>query len=347
MTEEKNTKNRFEEYVRNNRLFFLGAGFSAAAGIPMTNQLLAAAMERFQEESSGLFECVDGYVRDCFQLQDAPDYSHLDLSQICTFLDYQELREYGGGERWSDAGSRENLAFKYYLAKEVALRTPAVEALPELYRKFAEQLHPGDIVISFNWDTLLELSIEAVGQRYSYEITEGAIGIFKLHGSINWRLGTPDKAVGDWKSMKFTDSMMKEEIYYTDDLVRPHSWRFIPHPLGEIQPFIVLPGFGKAFDVRKLAPLWYKPEAAFAFTHDVVIIGLSLSPDDFIVRSFFLDNLPHVGTHARAQERTITIVNSDPGVRGNYEFMAGNKHVNFRFEPFSIQHLGLMLAQKS
>lgn len=344
MTDKAKARDWFEDYIRDRRLFVLGAGFSAAAGIPLTGTLLAGAMARFRAECHGLFERVDGYVNTCFRLgESVSDYHRLSLSEICTFLHYKELREYGGGERWSDAGSRENLALRYFLAKEVALRTPPIDAIPELYRRFAEQLCPGDIVISFNWDTLLELSLEAISKPYSYQITDNCVAIFKPHGSINWRLGLPESSKATWHSFEFTEGMMTEEVYFTEALVHPHSWLHVPSPLGEVQPFIVLPGFGKAFDVRRLAPLWYKPEFAFAFTHDIFIIGLSLTQDDFIVRSFFLDNLPYVEGYSGVSGRKIVIVNPDPLVRDNFGFLVGDRHVEFMCEPFAMRHIDIMV----
>jgi hypothetical protein len=143
---------RFAEYIRARRLFVLGAGFSAAAGIPMTGTLLAAAMKRFQAEAPGRFRRISAYIRTCFRLGDSePNYSSLSLSEICTFLHYHELREYGGGERWSDAGSGENLALQYFMAKEVRAPHTANQGLfPNFIDDSCQsKLHPGDIVLSF------------------------------------------------------------------------------------------------------------------------------------------------------------------------------------------------------
>ena len=334
-------KMRYEDRIRSQRLFVLGAGFSAAAGVPMTGSLLASAMERFKAECPGIFSRIDGYVRACFQFGNSdPDYTRLSLSEICTFLHYIELREYGGGERWSNAGSRENLALRFYLAKEIALSTPNVDQIPQLYRDFAAQLHPGDIVFSFNWDTLL--SLEAASMPYAYQVEENRVTLIKLHGSINWRLGPPDTTdKKQWHSFGFTEGMMTSDVYWTRELIGSYSWRHIPGPLEEVRPFIVLPGFGKAFDVRHLAPFWYKPEFAFGFTHDIFIVGLSLARDDFIIRSLFLDNLPHVKGSSGVSRRTV-IINPDPLVRDNFSFLVGNPRVDFVGDPFSEAHIALM-----
>lgn len=100
---------RFQKEIMMNRTFILGAGFSAAAGVPLTAELLTKAMEIFEIECNGIYQRVNNYARECFQVQESEkiDYSKVGFSELCTFLEYIELREYGGGERWSDNGSKE------------------------------------------------------------------------------------------------------------------------------------------------------------------------------------------------------------------------------------------------
>lgn len=104
----------------------------------MTAELLKYAMDKFSQESPCLFKRVDGYARECFQHDDDDklDYSSIDFSKLCTFLEYIELREYGGGERWKNEGSREKLALRFYLAKTIVERTPATHSIPQIYLDF-------------------------------------------------------------------------------------------------------------------------------------------------------------------------------------------------------------------
>jgi hypothetical protein len=332
-----------EDHIRMSRLFILGAGFSAAAGIPMTAQLLARTMRTFQEECPGIFSSVDRYVRMCFSLDDEPNYESLSLSELCTFLHYLELCEYGGGERWSNSGSIESLALRHYLAKSVVELTPRGDAIPDLYVRFARQLGHSDFIFTFNWDCLLEAALEHIGVPYSYTFDEHTIRIVKLHGSVNWRLDLPTSPRLTWRSMKFSEGMMDREIYWSRELQHISAWSSWNRvPLGEVQPFIVLPGFGKAFDVRHLAPLWYRPGFAFSVTHDVFIVGVSLAPDDFIIRSFFADFLARADGMSGVPGRRVHIVNPDPRSRDNYGFLVGAPHVEFHCERFSESHLEQM-----
>jgi len=327
----------------------LGAGFSAGAGIPLTVELLQLAMKKFSDECPGLFQRVDNYARECTQYygEDELDYSKVDFSHLCTFLEYIELKEYGGGERWSDEGSKEKLALRFYLAKTIVEYTPHINDIPQIYIDFANQIQERDVIISFNWDCLLELALTKVGKTYSYNWENNqSVNIRKMHGSVNWCLNEPShfgQSINtlDWKSLQFTKGMMDVELYHTSDLLDYNIWDTYS-PLGEVSPFLVLPGYGKAFDVRSNATLWYKPEFAFASTHDVYIIGLSLAPDDFFIRSLFLSTLPDIACFTGVEGRKIFIINPDVNAKSNYDFVLTKGHAELITENFSINHIEIM-----
>ena len=338
-------QNSFVEMAKRNRVFVLGAGFSVAAGVPLTNELLRTAMNLFSAECPGIDSRVETYAMEAIgQRTESLDISKLNFSELCTFLEFVELREYGGGERWSENGSREKLALRFYLAKAIVASTPRPKDVPELYRAFADQLQPRDIVISFNWDGLLEAALESVGKPYTYErANEGAIVIAKLHGSVNWRLHEPRRLDRSppmlrWRQLDFGGDPTKPSMYCAPELLNARAWTHI-QPLSEVDPYLVLPGYGKAFDVRANAPLWYKPEFAFAFTHDVYVIGLSLAHDDFFVRSFFLSNLPYLNDFTDVPDRKVVIINPSDDVYRDYDFVLKTGSAEVWKEKFDIAHI--------
>jgi len=336
----------FVEYVRANRVFVLGAGFSAAAGLPLTSTLLVNAMGIFQRECPGIWERVNNYAATAFGIEAGSlDYSCVSFSQLCTFLEYVELSECGGGERWSDSGSREKLALKFYLARALVSATPQPNEMPELYLAFARQLQPRDVILSFNWDGLLENALSALGKTYSYHFKGEGIKLYKLHGSVNWRLREPRDLNGPvansrlgWKALGLSGGPILHDVYYSNALLHREAWSN-RLPLGEVEPFLVLPGYGKAFDVRHLSPFWYKPDFVFEATHDVYIIGLSVAEDDFFIRSFFLDNLPYIDSFTGVSGRRIHIVNPDPRAAEAYEFVLKKGSATIIAEPFAVSHV--------
>lgn len=342
----------FQINIRPNRVFILGAGFSAGAGVPLTIELLREALKLFFAECPGIYSRVERYARQSMGLtSNDSDISTVSFSKLCTFLEFIELTEYGGGERWSENGSREKLALRFYLAKVLVARTPKHHEIPELYRAFAAQLHPQDFVISFNWDGLLEAAIEAVGKRYSYNVLdENVIYISKLHGSVNWRLGEPNQwgkpsRTLPWSKIDFGSGMMERSLYSSAELLRFEAWSAY-QPLGEVDPYLVLPGYGKAFDVRANAPLWYKPGNMFAFSHHVFIIGLSIAPDDFFVRSLFLSTLPYIEDYSREPDRKIVVINPSNEAHHDYEFILAKSNAELWNENFCLEHVDRIRADK-
>jgi hypothetical protein len=343
----------YAEDVRSNRVFVLGAGFSAAAGVPLTVGLLQRAMSMFALECPGIYSRVEGHAKEAMGVDDGPlDVGALSFSELCTFLEFIELQEFGGGERWSENGSREKLALRYYLAKTLVASTPEPVHISPLYRAFAEQLHPQDVVMSFNWDGLLEAALRAIGKEYTYDRSnDSVVHIYKMHGSVNWRLGEPNvweepKRTLPWEKLDFHSGMMTRSLFHAEPLLKLDTWlRY--QPLGEVDPYLVLPGYGKAFDVRANAPLWYKPEFAFACTHDVYIIGLSLAHDDFFVRSLFLSNLPYIESYSGVSGRKIVVINPSGTATDDYAFILGKPNVELWNESFSLDHVKRIASHRA
>ena len=332
-------KEYVKEYLDRSRVFVLGSGFSAGANIPLTEELVDMALNLMEQEIPYIGE----QVRSSYDIAVADTVesdSTSIISKLCTLLEYNELREHGGGERNFEGGSQEKLALKFYLAKALSLRTPSPNEVPDLYVKFVQQLRKEDVVLSFNWDCLLEAALEKAGLAYSYEgYQDGHIFIDKMHGSTHWRLRQfKDLNKYSWQRIGFDTFEDIPPLFASNDLRNPRVWHY-QELFGEIEPFLVLPGFGKAYDVRFIAPLWYKPEMAFSLRKNIFIIGLSLAPDDFFIRSFFLDNLPHVVGKIGGR---LTVVNPDPNIERNFHFVGRSESTTFIPEPFSEKHVEAM-----
>ena len=293
------------------RVFFLGAGFSAGAGVPLTNTLLPKAAKLFQQEAPGLFERISWFASDAdVDLNGAPNAD--DFARLCTHLDFMELREHGGGERWSAQGSRERLALKYFLAKVIARSTPAPADLPSFYHEFARGLTPWDVIVTFNWDGLVEAALAHVGIPYSYSGEEGKVPIVKLHGSIHWLQGEPRPMRRDaphlgYVPIGFDLNMPKDDVHMSERLLSFDAWAQSRCLTDEVKPLIVLPGYGKAVDVRLLSAIWYRPEFLSVRHGGVSVIGLSVAQDDYIVESLFR----YLFRSTFDTERQIRVVNPD------------------------------------
>lgn len=336
------------------RLFVLGAGFSAGAGIPMTNRLLLDSLALMKVECNGIYKRIQNSACICFdndlellsQTLDANGFA-----KLASFLHYIEMRNYGGGERCSTAGDRETLTLKFFLSKKIASLTP--NKIPEHYIEFAKQLSCFDTIVTFNWDCLLEKAILAAGKKFTYNYEEVSwdktdlILICKMHGSINWTLPHGRKPDGRlYKHIGFDPNFKMEPIFCSEPLMDFTNWGDLDWlmPIRDrlfSQPFIILPGIGKPFDIRKLACLWDRPSGFFYTARDVYLIGLSLSEDDFFIRFMFLESLPI--SDWKGKERLTTIINPSASDLQNYTFIPDNRK-QVRQNNFSMPDIEYMRA---
>ena len=187
------------------RAFFIGAGFSKAAGYPLGGELWNMVRDRaryLRDRAEKLHSDLQRYVRfrrEC-DGQDIAD-DKVDFEDFMRFLDIEHFLGLRGSDTWSRDGNEGTIVVKTLIGEILAELTPAKENIPPAYLDFADGLQPSDCVFTFNYDTLLEAALDEVGKPYRlfaarYEsIHEGGaiidssrqeITVLKLHGSIDW-----------------------------------------------------------------------------------------------------------------------------------------------------------------
>ena len=325
----------------------------------MTDTLLREALTLMSQECPGLFQRIEGHANTCFDNDEPLLNRTLDapaFMKLSSYLHYIEMTEHGGGERWSGAGSREILTFKFFLAKKLAQITPT--AIPQLYRDFAQQLDCYDTILTFNWDCLLEKAITAAGKRYTYNPFEAdwndpksadIIRVIKMHGSANWMLPSGrDVNEGIYSKVGFNPNFEIEPIYHSDRLLEAQGWEgcdwLSGHARPLVQPFIILPGIGKSYDVRKIASFWDRPTGYFYSSRDTYIIGHSLSEDDFFVRFLFQQSFPLAQWDEI--DRSVTVINPNPADLANYGFL-GAQNVIVREKRFDADDIAFIAARRT
>ena len=70
-----------------------------------------------------------------------------------------------GSDEYFEHGSRSIDAVRTAIQRILIHATPSYT--PILYRDFAERLCPNDVVLTFNYDTLLEQALDDIGKPYS------------------------------------------------------------------------------------------------------------------------------------------------------------------------------------
>lgn len=125
----------------------------------------------------------------------------VNFEEFLGFLDVQHLLGLRGKETWSADGNEGTVVAKTLIGSVLAEHMIGLKSVPDLYLNFARRLRPGDIVLTFNYDTLLERALDEVGSPYRLFLThyskvehgvfgttrkETEVTILKVHGSIDW-----------------------------------------------------------------------------------------------------------------------------------------------------------------
>jgi hypothetical protein len=195
-----------EPLVRGPRLFFLGAGFSRPAGLPLADDLLEPVLDEVRLSAgvrgTKLDKSIDRY-RAYLGATTGQSPEKLNFEELATYLDHEHVLGLRGSDTWSDEGNEDQLMLRWGIGAVLNRMTPRPDAVPDLYIDFARRMRGGDVVVTFNYDLVLERSLEAAGVSYrrfphrysgcypalSYvdsERDEGEVVVLKVHGSIDW-----------------------------------------------------------------------------------------------------------------------------------------------------------------
>lgn len=184
------------------RVFILGAGFSKPAGMPLATELLPLLMQELQhEEMQGWLDWLcerlvwlsgcDHKAGSITQnIEQVFHYAHFDV-------EVHRLRQHlspvgphdGPGTPANDARSiRSWLSDLEDALRDVILKTDDEANLAPITR-WAETIKICDSVMTFNYDTLVERALSAVGKAWNHGTGregDNGITVCKMHGSIDW-----------------------------------------------------------------------------------------------------------------------------------------------------------------
>jgi hypothetical protein len=261
------------------------------------------------------------YRRDCFGA--VPDAQDINFEDFLAFLDLEYYLGLRGSDTWSDDGNESQILIKTMIGHVIVEATPPVSAIPKLYLRFAELLQPGDFVLTFNYDTLLERSLEALGRKYRLfpnrfsEIRSGSavidsegereeVAILKMHGSVDWfdrnsYQGRCDAMEAAGLADKPNDPVFNAEGRI-DVLPIVEGPRYPDDPLSEIYrvknvqdlyadslffratPWLLVPSTAKVVYAERVKEFWHGLGQAGGWNLGCGVIGFSLPDHDEYVR---------------------------------------------------------------
>src|SRR5690606_9609079 len=241
------------------------------------------------------------------------------------FISYLDLNNYLvlTGESWSEEGERSQILIRNLIAKVLyGLELSLSEEKKSLYNNFAKQLKPNDLVLTFNYDTLLDNALKRNDIQFRYngfrykKINEDGSGILddenedviflKMHGSIHWFSKDSYDQSLEYHSKKGNPHLAYHTIfknpYHFDPQKVIKGCAFTDDPLNNVYevsnlsayfdlgelviecPLIISPSFIKLIHMQKLRDFWRGFNVSGVFSKNFVIIGFSLPDHDKYIR---------------------------------------------------------------
>lgn len=289
------------------RVYILGAGFSAPAGMPLTHQLLPLVFKHASgirppdcQTDLGQAEILLDALR-FYQpnLTFKPERilkgklpKGFDFEKFLTYMAVNSAVQMGTGEQLDEHGNQELSYFMDWTAAVIRNRqlNALRQGVPDLYLEFAKRLVSA-IVFTFNWDTLLENALDAVGCMYQLDRHKASlspeISLLKLHGSIDW-YSSEHCLRQPWMRLK----PLGESLPELSRAIEPLSQQSRYSECG-MTPWIVLPNFDKLYHVTRYGDLWQMLYLYLQNELTVYFIGFSMRPDDYHTHAILYPQLVH------------------------------------------------------
>jgi hypothetical protein len=305
------------------RVFILGAGASASCGIAVARDILREAMQRLSKRDAKLAKKVHdllhflypGFSEELANYPNVEDFMNLvEIAKEFHTEDYIESRRWPVArlQEASDIAVRAITEYIWgFMADDDRRRT--LSALVH------ELVRPGDVIISFNWDFMIDLALEDIDEntspRYSYSSDRGSIVLLKPHGSIDWFQNERLPA----------DKMLRKEMQH-----RAKGVSFYPYfqlaenpDLLTYPSFIVPPLSSKKFS-GFLQRVWRDVYRAVAAAKELYIIGYSLPREDQFARLVIGRAIQRNNATRKGKNRLpVMLVNPDESVMATFAKLVG------------------------
>ena len=296
------------------RLFVLGAGFSRPAGLPLGIELLKLVRQNLTKS-----DFSQQLERDILAWNRLYPDEPVNLERIlaCSYRQHH-LRLSGPDEALDHASLSINNVQKEIQRILIEL-TPVDNAIPALYQEFAERLTPHDVLLTFNYDTLLEGTLDSIGKPYTLvpnwwlenagrKKGSRSVELLKLHGSVDWydryyhdkerkwhrKIGIGDsdpifgpKALVRWEPLSPGPFLRRppweKRCGLVDRVARiPDIKRHFPIPNSRYAsaPFLLPPAYDKLLGYDPIVDLWDSLQRRVLVFSSIVIIGYSMPQHD-------------------------------------------------------------------
>jgi hypothetical protein len=341
------------------RLFVLGAGFSKPANYPLGDELLDRVRVRVkaQFQPYGWDGPLEQEIEEWRELY--PE-KHIALESILAYSHRKHFLKLIGSEEYFSHGSRSIVAARQAI-QEILIGIKLDESLA-LYTEFAKHLTPYDTVLTFNYDTLLEDTLERIGKPYSLtpewwladssdsstqeEFAYEYVDVIKLHGSIDWYdknyypdrdpiFGTSASIPIESLARGTVENEWGENLLSRVFRVVDHRKHFlsITEASHQVVPFLLPPAHDKLLGHDPIRDLWQNMHRTLDAYSVIIIIGYSMPQYDgyayealgnLILNYQAGDEKTFFG-HRRVPIQIITLASSKNDVFTNIPFLKRKK----------------------
>lgn len=312
------------------RVFFLGAGASKAAGIPLAGEIIPEILSTPPEQFplKWVFEnarwgqtVLQALAKNRSWVSDT-QLDPLNIEEILNLLTLAaDLRiELPALEQHVIGPTVALSQVTWLVLMLLELRSP--DTLPPEYASFAARLKDEDTVVTVNYDLLVERALLGEFGSFNYriegfdvaripsdlEISQGP-AILKLHGSANWRFCEPRGA---------KECCGRMFVYAPDENLPAYGYgvvRLCECRSGDLRTPIIPPVALKRLTTAPFAELWRSAAQAMIHAGEVYIIGYSLPIYDVAIREL----LRLVRAYNR--EARFVVVNPDPKARDRFRIL--------------------------
>ena len=249
----------------------------------------------------------------------------MDFEDFMRFLDVEHYLGLRGGDTWSEDGNEGTIVTKFLIGSILAKHINTLKDVPELYLEFAKRLDLHDTVITFNYDTLLERALEAVGKPYrlfstrfssvgefggSVDNSRDEVLVLKMHGSIDWfdrshferrialhqkqKAPPPDDVIFSHDAILGLERLVDGPRPDTDPLRNVYRAKnlkalYARDLLFLATPRILPPSAAKLLYATGINDFWQGMGRAGFYNYGMAIIGFSLPAQDDYARQILYD----------------------------------------------------------
>ena len=287
-----------------NRVFLMGAGASKACGLPLTNELLPTVLPSLKTKS--LRKRVTEFAKYLYPYFKSSWGNYPNLEELLSLMDvYVEFSSKIKSSHKFEPDEVEQLKNDLLGAITASLSdlTEKINIERTQFFHLGKILRPGDAVVTFNWDLLVEKALTEIGQDWNYELKEGAISLLKPHGSIDW-FDADSASIKKRLTSAVIEDIGKLRVF--------RKFR-MPRLASPITPIIVPPLVNKKWKYLEFNRIWRSTWRALRTANEIHVIGFSLPPEDLHVR-FVIRSAVRINEQTRSGPLIVTVVNPDKEV---------------------------------